>query len=185
MKKIIAILLACLMLLTFAACNSDKNENDGKESSSTPPQSGTPAESGSEGSESGSDTESETLPTVIEMTAAEKKAIEDAWLAKSGEALEWYDGEEAENAYDKTRYYGIFGDGYYVFFKNIGWEEDAECIFKVGDYSFAHDDLFEIYCYKEGVFYELHELYESEKLFFAEVMIISYVHEGFESYLKK
>ena len=183
MKKIIAIFLACLMLLTLAACNSDKdkNENGDKESSGAPSQSMT-----SDGSaESGTSGDSKELPTVIAMNDAEKKEIENAWLLRSGEKLTWFDVDSDKNEYTATRYYGVFGDNYYVIFKYIGWDMDGECVFKVGDYSFKHSELFEIYAYKDDVFYEIDGLYKEGKLHFAEVMILSDIHKGYESYFGK
>ena len=190
MKKIIAILLACLMLLTFAACNSDKDKNEnGGESSGAPSQSQTPGDTEGSGSSEGDGSEFESdskeLPTVIAMSDAEKKEIENAWLSRSGEKLTWFDVNSDKNEYTATRYYGMFGDDYYVIFKYIGWDMDGECVFKVGDYSFKHSELFEIYAYKDDVFYEIDGLYKEGKLHFAEVMILSDIHKGYESYFGK
>ena len=173
MKKIIAILLALLLMLSFASCVS---VGDGDESST--PEESTPAES------EGKKHDRIDLPYTYPMTDAMKYLIETAWENNKDEKLVWFD-EDADVLDDEAaRYYGLFGNNYLIIFMHIGWDiEGGGCSFDIGGEKFSHSELFEIYAYKDGRFTELSMAYENGYIELGELMIIADIHAAFEEYI--
>jgi len=170
MKKIAAIMLAILMLFVAVSCVDTGNGTE----SSTP-----------ESSESQSgDKETPGLSYVPELSETEKYMIETDWKEFKGEDIVWFDAFADELDYEATRYYGVFGDNCRVLFYHDGWDLDFSCAVSVADEEFVHDELFEIYLYKNGFFYELGEAYEKEMIDLPEIMILADIHVEFENYIK-
>ena len=175
MKKIIVMLLAVVMLISLASCTKPA---DGGDSSSS-------SESSHEIPESSPDSDSGRidLPYTLPLSDAEKYLIETAWKERFEEEMVWFDKDAEELDYEAVRYYGYFS-GYLVFFDHIGWNIEYECAINILNLTFAHDEMFEIYAYKDGKFYEIQTAYESGKLTYGDVGILAQIHEKFESYIK-
>ena len=170
MKKIAAVMLAILMLFVAVSCVDTGN---GTESSAP------------ESSESlGGDKENSDLPCVLELSETDKYMIETDWKEFKGEDIVWFNADADELDYEAARYYGIFGDNCHVLFYHEGWDLDFACAVSVADEEFTHDELFEIYLYKNGFFYEIGEAYEKEMIELPEVMILADIHAEFENYIK-
>ena len=166
-------------MIGFASCANPDGETD-KESSA--PESTEKKPESSKGPESKPDREE--LIYIHPLTDAEKYMIERDWKQKNNEEeLVWFDKDAAELDYEATRYYGVF-DGYQIIFKHIGWEFDYKCGIELAGEMMAHDQLFEVYAYKNGQFYNVVALYESEKLNYYDALIIADTHERFENYIK-
>lgn len=174
MKKIIVMLLTLALLVGFAACNKPSDNGEG---SSSPESS----ESKPESSESKPDRTE--LPYTVPMSDTVKYAIETDWYDQTGEIVTWFDKDAEKLDYEAIRYYGYFS-GYLVLFKHVGWDLEYECALEVAGQRFVHDEMFEIYAYKDGSFLELQSAYESEKLTFPDVAIIAEIHGEFEEYIK-
>ena len=175
MKKIIVMLLALAILLGLAACVKPV---EGGDSSSAPESSEKSPESSTEGDSGRID-----LPYTVPLSDTEKYTVETAWKDKFGEEMVWFDKDAEELDYEAVRYYGYFS-GYLVFFDHIGWNLEYECALQISNLTFVHDEMFEIYAYKDGKFYEIQTAYESEKLTYGDVGILAMIHEKFESYIK-
>ena len=172
MKKITAILLALLLLLCAVSC---VDPGEGKETTEDPESSVPP--------ESSQIPDRIDLPYVFPMSEAMKYKIETEWYEYTGEFLVWFD-ENAETLNGNAiRYYGIFSD-HIILFRHVGWDLDYGCSIKVAGYRFEHDELFEIYAYKNGKFYEIQSAYEKEFLTLPDIFIISEIHAKFEDYIK-
>ncbi len=174
MKKIIAGLLALVFAICLVACNN----NTGGEGSSTPESSESKPESSS-----GNIPDRIELPYTVPMSETIKYAIETDWYDKTGEVLIWFDENAEKLDYEGTRYYGYFSD-YLIIFKHVGWNVEYDCVLEVAGQRFVHGEMFEIYAYKNGSFYDIQSAYEDKKLTFPDVAIIAEIHDAFESYIK-
>lgn len=169
MKKIVAIMLTVLLLLCAVSCV----KGEGGESSS-------PENSESESGEK----EALDLPYVVELSETELYMIETDWKQFKNEELVWFDASADELDYEAMRYYGLFGEGYPVLFYHSGWDLGFECAVSIAGEEFSHDEMFEIYVYKNNFFYELGEAYEQEMISLPEIMILADIHAEFESCIK-
>jgi hypothetical protein len=178
MKRIIALLLALIFVLGLVACAPD---GEGEESSAPETEESTPAPEESELKNQ----DRIKLPYRYEMSDALKYLIENAWESEKEEELVWFDEYADVLDNEATRYYGMFGNNYYIIFEHIGWDiEGGGCTIDIGGESFSHSEMFEIYGYKEGTFTELSMLYESGLLELGELMVIADIHAEFENYIK-
>ena len=177
MKRIVAILLAAAACLCFVACTT----GDDQPPAETPAESESlnPSDSGEAGSKR------DPLPYRAELLEAEIFNLERDFLKFKDTMPTWFNEKAEKLDPTATRYYGIFGGGYIIIFVHEGWDLDFECSFEVAGESFSHSELFSIYAYKGGIFYELSEAYEREYLELAEIMLIADIHAEFEEYIKK
>ena len=165
MKKILALMLAMLLLICSVAC---ADNGDGGESSAP------------ENNESSSgDKEAIDLPYVVELSDTVKYMIENDRKEFMGEEAVWFDASEPN--YEAMRYYGIFGENCHIVFYHIGWDMEFDCSVSVAGEEFIHGEMFEIYAYKDNFFYDLGEAYEKELISLPEVMILADIHAEFES----
>lgn len=176
MRKIIAFILAMAFVFSLVACASD---GKGEESSAPETEESTPAES------EGKNHDRIDLPYRYPLSDGMRYLIEETWKKNKDESIEWFDEDADVLDNEATRYYGIFGDGYYIIFKHIGWDiEGGGCSFDIGGETFSHNELFEIYAYKDERFTQLSMLYESGLIELGELMIIADIHAEFEEYIE-
>ena len=181
MKKIISVLLVLALMLSFAACANTNDDGDDVDNDS---------ESSAETTESIKlESNPETKPDrgeiiyVDPLTANEKHDIEHCWSEEMEGELSWFDKDAKELSYEAARYYGEFS-GYHVFFYHVGWEFEYKVVVELSGYKLVHDELFEIYAYKDGKLYNAEALCQLENIPKHEAYAISVIHESFENYIK-
>lgn len=94
-----------------------------------------------------------------EISDALKQEIGDAWLAENNEVLDWESRDDGN--YRRNRLLGIWSD--YAVIVIHGKRPIAAVNHEVyiGEYFFSWNSPYEIYCYSNGEFHTLLELYES------------------------
>ena len=178
MKKIISVLLILALMLSFAACANTNDNGDNNSESSAETTDSIKLES-----------KPETKPDrgeiiyVDPLTENEKYAIEHCWNETMEGELSWFDKDAKELNYEAARYYGEFS-GYHVFFYHVGWEFEYKVVVELSGYKLTHDELFEIYAYKNGKIYNAVAMCELENIQSYEAYAISAIHESFENYIK-
>ena len=176
MKRIIALLLALVFAFSLVACASDGEGNE----STTPPSEDESTPTDGEGKKH----DRIDLPYIYPMSDGMKYLIEDAWEASESEKIEWFDSDADVLDNEAIRYYGLFGNGYYILFEHIGWDiEGGGCVIDIAGESFRHSEMFEIYGYKDEEFTPISMLYENGLLEFGEIMVIADIHAEFEKYI--
>lgn len=84
--------------------------------------------------------------------------IEEAWDNKFGNSPPWYNPEKPTSEFFGLRCYGTYHD-YVILFKpgNLTIESKIS----IGEKTFVHPSSFNLYAYKDGVFYDLKGVYEN------------------------
>ncbi len=179
MKNIISVLLIIALMIGFASCAKTDGEKDKEASSSESTADATEPESTAPESKP----DRPPLMYIEPLTDTEKYMIESDWKNAFGEDIVWFDKDAATLDYEATRYYGMVG-GYQIIFHHVGWEFDYRCGIELAGKTLAHDELFEIYAYKDGRFYDVVALYDTERLGNIDALMIGYIHEQLETYIK-
>ena len=172
MKKIIALVLALVIVFSFAACSTS---GEGEEST-------TPADENANEQVETKKHDRRDLPYTHPMSDAMKYLVEKTWEA-DGDELVWFDPDADVLDNEAVRYYGMFGDNYYIFFEHVGWNVEFGCYYEIAGEGFAHSEMFEIYAYKNESFISLESAYENGYIELGEIMIIADIHADFEDYI--
>ena len=109
-------------------------------------------------------------PTLSER---KKEAINEAWMKKADETLSWSDIDAG--VYSGARYYGTF-NGFDIILIEYVSVVDSGGHMVVAKYVFRHNTSFNLYAYKDGVFYTLNEAYENTLLTRKQIKKIYDIH---------
>lgn len=154
MKKIIAVL--CFAVLLFTGCEA-----------AVPTQNSTTTLAGVV-----------TSPATTGETVLWKQEIEEAWYAAHNAELgPWYTAADGE-VDDGVRHYGTY-DGYDVIY--LPTFDDAITQKQIGNVVFKNNYTFELYAYRDGLFYDLKQAYEEGLLNDVMLQQIAQIHAQFQT----
>lgn len=119
---------------------------------------------------------------ITRLSATQMQQIENDWYTATGVSFgEWCEVDEEEFV-DGVRYYGSYA-GFQIIFRPTG--DDAITELEVEDLTFAHNNGFEIYAYRDGTFTPLQEACEEGKLSVTELKELSLQHLAYETRAKR
>lgn len=119
---------------------------------------------------------------ITRLSATQMQQIENDWYTATGVSFgEWCEVDE-EKFVDGVRYYGSYA-GFQIIFRPTG--DDAITELEVEDLTFAHNNGFEIYAYRDGTFTPLQEACEEGKLSVTELKELSLQHLAYETRAKR
>lgn len=119
---------------------------------------------------------------ITRLSATQMQQIENDWYTATGVSFgEWCEVDEEEFV-DGVRYYGSYA-GFQIIFRPTG--NDAITELEVEDLTFAHNNGFEIYAYRDGTFTPLQEACEEGKLSVTELKELSLQHLAYETRAKR
>lgn len=119
---------------------------------------------------------------ITRLSATQMLQIENDWYTATGVSFgEWCEVDEEEFV-DGVRYYGSYA-GFQIIFRPTG--DDAITELEVDDLTFAHNNGFEIYAYRDGTFTPLQEACEEGKLSVTELKELSLQHLAYEARAKR
>lgn len=111
------------------------------------------------------------------MRKYKKQDIENAWLAKTGQALgEWYDdllGTDPQG----VRYYATY-NGYDILFVNM--ESEYTTSMTIAGIEFKHEAGLALYAYRDDAFHSLADAYGQGFLTDVQILYLSAIHEWYE-----
>lgn len=114
--------------------------------------------------------------SMVFLSADQIQQIENDWYTATGSALGvWGD---VESATEGVRYYGTY-DGYDILFRPIHGEAETQLV--IEDITFVHNNIFEIYSYRDGSFTLLRDLCQDGVLNMAAIRTISTFHMDYET----
>lgn len=111
------------------------------------------------------------------LSAEKKEQIEADWNFR--EAVVWFDKSSRNSLHSSVRYYGSYG-GYDILFSNLGLQTDSFESISIAGVTIRFGSSFQMYAYRDGVFYTLQEVYDREEITDSDVETIADMHERYQ-----